>query len=73
MYALVVRRQVTLWIVATISILLAPFEFETTGRQLVGHQRTRTGRETARDDHSLLAVPSGVVGHHLGMRRYVLR
>ena len=69
--SLVVRREVALGVVATISVLLAPLE--TAGRQLVGHQRARAGRETGRDDHSLLAVPGGVVGHHLGMRRYVLR
>lgn len=68
---LVVRREITLGVVASVRVLLAPLE--TAWRQLVGHQGAGARRETARDDDSLLPVPSRVFRHDLGVRGDILR
>ena len=65
------RRQIAFRVVALVRVLATPLE--AAGRQFVGGEGTGAGREAARDDHRLLAVPRRVVGHDLGVRGDVLR
>ena len=71
LHPLVMGRQVALGIVAAVGVLFAPFE--SARSEFVGHQRAGSGGEAARDDHRLLSVPRGVVGHHFGVGGDVLR
>ena len=70
LHLLVVRGHVALGVVALVGVLLAPLE--AARRELVGGERHRAGRERARDDDGLLAIPGHVVAHNLGVGGHVL-
>ena len=70
LHFLIMRRQISLGIVALIGVLSAPLK--PAGRELVRREGARAGREAARHDDGPFAVPRGVVGHDFGVGGDVL-